>query len=215
MSNIKKYLPAAIRIFIFLLFMLSGIAKMLPIWGFEKQLHDLGFINWCQTKYLSHLIISFEIATGFAFLQSHFLKRIIIPSTILLLIVFNVYLSVQMYRFGPTMGNCGCFGQLIPITPVVELIKNLLTIGLLVYLYKNVSEKPKGKNNFFYILLILVASALFMFFVFPFCPCEDESPGTPVFVAPHDSAHASNADTVQIKDTLKNTDSIGSVKQNK
>jgi methylamine utilization protein MauE len=215
MNNIKKYLPWAIRIIIFLLFILSGIAKMLPIWGFEKQLHDIGIINWCQSKYLSRLIIAFEIATGFGFLQSHYLKRIIIPSTILLLIVFSTYLSVQMYRFGPMMGDCGCFGQLIPITPVVELIKNILTIGLLVYLYKNVSEKPKGKNNFFYILLILVASALFMFFAFPYCPCEDELPVVPVYVHTPDSASARNTDTTQIKDTLKNTDSIDSVKQKK
>ncbi len=215
MSNIKKYLPWTIRILIFVLFILSGVAKMLPIWGFEKQLHDLGFINWCQTKYLSHLIISFEIATGFAFLQSNFLKRIIIPSTILLLIVFNVYLSVQMYRFGPTMGNCGCFGQLIPITPIAEFIKNFFTIGLLIYLYKNVSEKPKGENNFLFILLILVGSALFMFFAFPFCPCEDETPVAPVFIAPPDSASARNADTILIKDTLKTTDSIESGKKNK
>jgi len=113
------------------------------------------------------------------------------------------------------MGNCGCFGQLIPITPIVEWIKNLLTIGLLVYLYKNVSEKPKGKNNFLFILLILVASALFMFFVFPFCPCEDESPAAPVYVAPKDSASVPNADTTHLKVTLKNTGSIDSVKQNK
>ncbi len=215
MSNIKKYLPWTIRIIIFLLFMLSGIAKMLPIWGFEKQLHDIGFITSCQSKYLSHLIIAFELATGIGFLQSHFLKRIIIPGTILLLIIFNVYLSVQMYRFGPMMGDCGCFGQLIPITPVIEFFKNLLTIGLLVYLYKNVSEKPKGENNFFYILIILLASALFMFFVFPFCPCEDETPVVPVFIHTPDSAHAQNVDTAQIKDTLRNIDSINSVKQNK
>ncbi len=215
MSHLKKYLPSTIRIIIFLLFMLSGIAKMLPIWGFEKQLYDLGFISWCQTKYLSHLIIAFELATGLAFLQSNYLKRIIIPSTIFLLIVFNVYLSVQMYRFGPTMGNCGCFGQLIPITPIAEFIKNFLTIGLLVYLYKNVSEKPKGKNNFLFILLLLFGSAFFMFFAFPFCPCEDEAPAAPVFVAPQDSASTQKADTTQIKDTLKKTDSIDSAKQNK
>jgi uncharacterized membrane protein YphA (DoxX/SURF4 family) len=215
MSNVKKYLPWSIRIIIFLLFILSGIAKMLPVEAFEKQLHDIGIFTWCQCKYLARLIISFEIATGIAFLQSNYIKRIVIPSTILLLLMFCVYLSVQMYRFGPTMGDCGCFGQLIPITPLVELIKNLLTIGMLIYLYKNVSEKAGVKSNYFILLLLLLASALFMFLVFPFCPCEDETPIVPVAVATMDTTLTGNADTTIVHESINKNDSINSSKQNK
>ena len=112
------------------------------------------------------------------------------------------------------MGDCGCFGQLIPITPIAELIKNLLTIGLLIYLFKNVSEKPKGKNNYFYLLVLLLLSALFMFLSFPFCPCEDETPIVPAAIAIPENAPNPNADTTLIQGTLIN-DSINSAKQNK
>ncbi|MBI3232498.1 MAG: protein tlpB, partial [Bacteroidetes bacterium] len=126
----------------------------------------------CQAHYLSRLIIGFEIAIGIAILQNHFLKRLVIPATILLLVAFCIHLSIQMVQFGPMNGNCGCFGQLIPMTPLEAFIKNILTIGMLIYLYKNVTEKEKDENKFIYLLCIYSLSTLLMFIGFPFCPCD-------------------------------------------
>jgi hypothetical protein len=71
-----------------------------------------------QTTYLARFIIALEIAIAIAILQPHFIKRIIIPSIILLLIAFCLHLAIQMYQYGAMNGNCGCFGQLIPMTPL-------------------------------------------------------------------------------------------------
>lgn len=155
--------------------MVSGIAKMFPIWAFEKQLVDLDFASWCSAPYFSRFIIAIEIALALAILQNHFIKKIIIPVTILLLLVFNVHLAVEMYKHGAMNGNCGCFGQLISMTPLEAFIKNIVTIGLLIYLYRNVTEKELGQNKAVYLITFYLASALFMFVVFPFCPCPDET----------------------------------------
>ncbi|MCB9252530.1 MAG: DoxX family protein [Flavobacteriales bacterium] len=175
MNSLKSYLPWIVRILIFVLFIVSGVAKMFPIWAFEKQLVDLGITSWCYAPYLSRSIIAFEIAIGIAILQPHFLKRIVIPATLLLLVAFCVHLSIEMVKNGAMNGNCGCFGQLIPMTPLEAFIKNILTIGLLVYLYKNADEKPPGQNKFSYLLIIYLVSLAFMFMAFPFCPCEKEN----------------------------------------
>ena len=180
MSTIKKYLPWTIRIIIFALFLLSAVAKMFPIWAFEKQIVDLGLASWCQASYLSRLIIALELAIAFAILQPHFLKSIVIPVTIGLLAVFCIHLTIEMVKHGAMNGNCGCFGQLLPMTPLEATLKNLVTIALLIYLYRHVQDLERGKNRFVYLLLIYLASALVMFIFFPFCPCKAETTPTGV-----------------------------------
>ncbi len=175
METIKKYLPWTFRIIIFALFIVSGIAKMFPLWAFEKQLVDLGISSWCFAPYLSRGIIALELALAFAILQPHYLKRLVIPVTIFLLIAFNIHLTIEMVKHGAMSGNCGCFGQLIPMTPLEAFIKNILTIGLLIYLYYSVKNKPEGQNKFSVLTIIYLASTLFMFVVFPFCPCKDDA----------------------------------------
>lgn len=171
----KKYLPWTFRIIIFILFIVSGITKMFPLWSFEKQLVDLGICGWCSAHYLARGIIALELALGVAVLQPHFLKKLVIPSTILLLVAFCIHLSIQMALYGNS-GNCGCFGQLIEMTPLEALIKNIITIAILVYLWFNVQDCTVSK--LVYPFLIFIAAALLMFIAFPFCPCEKEKPAT-------------------------------------
>jgi uncharacterized membrane protein YphA (DoxX/SURF4 family) len=171
-EKIGKYLPWGIRIFMFLMFMVSAVTKMFPIWAFEKQFVDLGIASWCWAPFFARFMIAVEIALGIAIIQPHFLKRLVIPATILLLSVFCVHLSIQMVQFGPMTGNCGCFGQILPMTPLEAFIKNIVFIGLLVYLYKKVKDKEKGQNKFVYLIVIGLASTLVMFLLFPFCPCN-------------------------------------------
>ena len=172
----KKHIPLIVKIIISALFLLSAVAKMFPIWAFEKQLVDLGIVDWCLAPYLSRLIIAFEAAIAFAILQKNYIKSIVIPVTILLLIAFCIHLGLQIYEHGAMNGNCGCFGQLIPMTPLEALIKNIVTILLLIYLFKVEKDKEPGKNNFIYLLFIYIFCAWLMFFFFPFCPCKPEEP---------------------------------------
>lgn len=153
--------------------MVSGIAKLFPIWAFEKQLVDLGITSWCYAPYLARFIIAFEISIGISILQPYYLKKIVIPATILLLLAFCIHLSVEMYQHGAMSGNCGCFGQLIPMTPLEAFIKNIVTIFLLIYLFKTVESKEKDRSKSIYLFFIYLASALVLFVFFPFCPCKD------------------------------------------
>lgn len=84
-------------------------------------------------------------------------------------------------------GNCGCFGQLIPMTPLEAFIKNIITIILLLILYRKSTDKPAGKNRFSVLLIVWLASTLLLFTGFPFCPC--------------DKTEAKAMDTVVVDDT--------------
>lgn len=167
----KTTLSWSLRILIFGLFTLSAVAKMFPIWPFERQLIDLGFADWCSAPYLARIIIGIELSLGIAILQNNFIKRLVIPATALLLIVFCAHLTREMVLHGAMNGNCGCFGQMIPMTPLEAFIKNILTLGLLFWLYRITEEKPT-KHRFSILLLIWSSSSLLMFSVFPFAPCK-------------------------------------------
>jgi thiol-disulfide isomerase/thioredoxin/uncharacterized membrane protein YphA (DoxX/SURF4 family) len=197
MELVKKYLPWTVRILLAALFIFSGYAKMFPIWPFEKQLVDLGITSWCAAPYLSRLIIALEIAIAFALLQNNYLKSLVIPATALLLVAFNVHLGIEMYKFGPNTGNCGCFGQVIEMTPLEAFIKNIVTLGLLYYLWRVVSDRPKGDNLFLVPFSIYLTASLGMFMFFPFCPCDKDKKTDPLeeVYTPSDTLRATDLDS--------------------
>tara|TARA_B100000965_G_scaffold394615_1_gene407058 strand:- start:1253 stop:2179 length:927 start_codon:yes stop_codon:yes gene_type:complete len=156
------------RILISALFLLSAVAKLYPtpLYGITKvfeegQLIPMGFSS-DFAPFLSRLIIGFEFFIAFAILQSHYIKKLVIPSTILLLSVFCVDLAIDI--FGGVDENCGCFGQLIPMTPVEAFIKNIFTILLLLFIYRNVTDKEKSSFllllNGYLIISVLMFSLL-------------------------------------------------------
>jgi thiol-disulfide isomerase/thioredoxin len=171
MNSIKKYLPWTLRIIIAVLFLLSAVAKLYPspltaLGTFEaKQLIPLGFSDGLA-PYFSRFLIAAEFAIGIAILQPHFLKRFVIPVAIILLLVFCGQLSYDIISKGADAGNCGCFGTLIPMTPLEALIKNIIAIGLLVYLYRLLS-KDKLKQRFGNLMIIFLSFALLLFAMAP------------------------------------------------
>lgn len=227
--NTQRKVNLALRIFISILFLLSAVAKMFPIWAFEKQLVDLGITGWCGAHYLSRLIIALEAAIGIAILLPYYTKRIVIPGTILLLTAFCIHLSTEIYKHGGMSGNCGCFGQLIPMTPLEALIKNIVSIGILIYLYVKSSEQENKNEKAWSIFLIYFICAWIMFAAFPFCPCEKtetQSISEPLNIVPmsEDSAVAlvssnkpgaitevKNGDHATLASTAKDSMTVGKV----
>ena len=156
------------RILISALFLLSAVAKLYPtpLYGITKvfeegQLIPMGFSEGFA-PFLSRLIIGFEFFIAFAILQSHYIKKLVIPSTILLLTVFCIDLSIDI--FGGVDENCGCFGQLIPMTPTEAFIKNIFTILILIFIYRNVNDRDNSSFlllfNGYLIISVLMFSLL-------------------------------------------------------
>lgn len=176
MAKIKTILPWTFRIILSFLFLLSAASKLYPspyfgITMFEvKQLIPMGF-NACFAPYFSRFIIGAEISLGLALLFPHFLRTIVIPISTLLLVIFVGHLSYEIIQTG-NQGNCGCFGALLPMTPLQAILKNLAAIAMLVYLYFNVNDREKGKNNFFILTSLFLGSTLFMFGLTPIEKCE-------------------------------------------
>jgi len=179
MENFKKYLPWTIRIIISFLFLISAVAKLYPspyfaISTFEvKQLYPMGFSEDVAV-FFSRILIGIELALGILLLQNNYLRRIIIPTTILMLVVFTTHLTIDTIQNGGNSGNCGCFGSLLPMTPIEAIIKNVVAIILLViYLYV-VPKITNEKSNFWVLTTVTFASILTLFMIAPIQPKVEE-----------------------------------------
>ena len=186
----KKNISWTIRIVVALLFIVSAVAKISKGWisdfpfidfspyfaisTFEvKQLLTLGFSE-TVAPYFSRILIGIEFALGFLLLHNHFLKRITIPATIGLLVVFIIHLSYVTFSVGGNSGNCGCFGELIPMTPIEAIIKNIIAVGLLVWLWK-IQENDK-KSNFWILTTVTLGCILGLFMLAPMKASTTSSP---------------------------------------
>ena len=174
MNMFINKLPLLTRVLISALFLLSALAKLYPtpLYGITKvfeegQLIPMGFSEGLA-PFISRIIIGFEFFIAFAILQRNYIKKLVVPSTILLLLIFSIDLSIKIFSGGTE--NCGCFGQLIPMTPLEALLKNIFTLFLLFYIYKNVEDK---KNSNF--LLLLSSYLLILVMMFSLLPIPSNS----------------------------------------
>jgi len=183
-TTTKNYIAWTLRIIIALLFILSAVAKLskselldspyFAISTFEvKQLYPMGFSE-SIAPFFSRILIGIELALGFLVLQNNYLKKFIIPVTTALLLVFIGHLTYVTFLSGGNSGNCGCFGELIPMTPIEAIIKNIIAVGLLIYIFYLL---PKGNptGNFWILTTVLFATILGIFMLAPIQPAAELS----------------------------------------
>jgi thiol-disulfide isomerase/thioredoxin len=165
MKSIKQALPWTIRIGVSTLFLLSAVAKLYPtpyfaLTTFEvKQLVPMGFSD-SLAAYFSRILIGVEFSLGILLLLPYYLKRVIVPATGLMLLVFIAHLGLEIYS-GGNHGNCGCFGSLLPMTPLQAIIKNIISVGLLGVLYAML--KTEDRKQVLPIVNVVLASILLVF----------------------------------------------------
>jgi hypothetical protein len=202
MKTNKELLVLWFRIAVSLLFIVSAIFKIYTISGgqlivaipsFEKQLVDQGIVDWCLAPVFARAIIAVELFLGIALLQNHYFKKFILPATIFMLIGFCIHLTMQISTTGNS-GNCGCMGQVIPMTPAQALFKNIITLGLLGYIYLNTSHKKDSKHR--YPSLLLLTSLFVLFYFFPWDCCCTSSNVTPITFPTITDTLTNNKDTI-------------------
>lgn len=207
-TSTKNTIAWILRIVVALLFIVSAVAKLskselldspyFAISTFEvKQLYTLGF-SQTIAPYFSRILIGIELALGILLLQKHYLKRFVIPVTIVMLAVFIIHLAYLISTSG-NAGNCGCFGELIPMTPAESIVKNIIAIALLVWTFI-LLPKENEKHNFWILTTGLFASILAMFMLAPMRPMEENSFSVSTTV--NDSLNESVVDSIDI-DTIE------------
>lgn len=171
MEKIKKNLPWILRIFMGALFLFSAYAKIYPspnmsLGTFEaKQLLPMGFSEGFAA-YFSRFIVAAEFAIGLGLLQPHYLKRFVVPIAITMLLLFTGQLAYDWMSSG-IKEDCGCFGALMPFNTWESILKNVVAIGLLVWLWKILPADDKERNHFAIPMLIFTSFATLLYAIAP------------------------------------------------
>jgi hypothetical protein len=167
---IKKTSLTLLCSIIGIVFLFSGFTKAgapfpysSPIEPFEYTFVDLGFINWQIAPFIARLMIGAEFLIGVLLILNLNLRKITYKLGIGILLIFCIYL-ILLITISGNKGSCGCFGNVIEMTPLQALIKNIIMLGVFFILYKyHEGWRLNTKSQF--LIFALYAFALTMPFI--------------------------------------------------
>ncbi len=159
----KKYLLIILSVLLGGVFLFSGYAKLFPIEPFEFNFIHIGVANWITAPVISRLLISLEFFIGILLILNFRLKEFTLKATLALLLFFTAYLIFQIIKEGNS-GNCGCFGEVLKMTPLQSILKNVAMIFVvLVLLFFHHHINWKWKNEvYFLVAAICIATTIFL-----------------------------------------------------
>jgi uncharacterized membrane protein YphA (DoxX/SURF4 family) len=148
----SKSLFNTLRVLLAVVFIFSAISKVISMPFFDglvaefllgENYFDKPNALW-WTQIFTRFVVGGELLLGIALLQNRALKNWVLPASILLLILFTVHLFFEgmANENGFVEGNCGCFGDVLPMTILESILKNIVGIGIAVYLW--VSARKNG-----------------------------------------------------------------------
>lgn len=153
-----------LRITLSFVFMFSAYSKLIAPGLIEIILVDQGFAATREAvAFYIRLLIGLELALGLLLLQPYYLKRIVIPASVLLLVGFNIYLAYTGFVLGEK-DNCGCFGEMLKLSPIESIIKNVLLLIPALALFLIVNE---SKKNIFIPIIITIVSTTAVILISP------------------------------------------------
>ena len=135
-EKITKNRGSAILIAVGMVFIFSAVAKLDGLNLFEIRLLSDGLLpSRTLAALAARLLIALELVLGIGLCQAVWRRRVLVPATLILLLIFNVYLFYAVF-FRGDVENCGCFGEVLKMSPAQALIKNILLMALLAWGWK-------------------------------------------------------------------------------
>lgn len=167
-----KILLVIVSAILGIVFLFSAWSKTMPVRYFEYIISSQLHLPQTMTAVAARFFIGLEAALGLLLAANVFgHRRWVLKTALGLLIIFSVHLVYLLISQGNDV-NCGCMGNIAPMSPGVSLLKNAaLAAGLILLLrrYRNADgslpdEGPVLNAGSFVLTALLVAVP---FFVFP------------------------------------------------
>lgn len=143
-------------------FFFSAIAKFISIEPFEWTFMDMGLPNQASF-FLARFFIGFEFVLAILLLAHSYLKKITLPLTNIFLLSMTVYLIILWISKGNDV-DCGCFGDALPMSPSVSILKNLVMMIVTYWLQRN--YPPLSYRFQLPIALVLTLASFIIPFIF-------------------------------------------------
>lgn len=160
--NIKTVSFHTLRILLGAVFVFSGIIKLFPIGPLELTFIDLGIAGWTLAPIFARFIISAEIFLGLSIILNLRMNKLALPGAFIMVLIFTAYLLYSWLIEGNDR-NCGCFGDLIPMTPKESLLKNIVMFFLIGAVWKMESQWSIQKNWLNPLLIVVSVATPYVF----------------------------------------------------
>ena len=178
-----KYLVGFSRIFVGILFIISGFIKLNDPVGFSFKLEeyfsqgvlDLPFFE-PHALTISILVVVFEVLVGVMLLVGFRVKFTV--WSLLIMIIGFTFLTFYSAYFNKVT-DCGCFGDAIKLTPWESFTKDIVLLVLIVFLFlgkKYITPLFGQRTNRLVVFFTVVASAFYVYHVLNHLPVIDFRP---------------------------------------
>ncbi|MDD3321310.1 MAG: DoxX family protein [Paludibacter sp.] len=131
-----------------IVFIASGITKLLSIDDFQVFIYSMNIINLNLSMILTRIIIGVELSIGLLYLIRIYPKSIsyITLGLMIIFTIFTIYLEIS----GSTE-DCHCFGNILKFSNTTTILKNIIIIFMVIY--SLIYSKPKKIKYNIYILV--------------------------------------------------------------
>lgn len=139
--NIRKIITGVARIFVGVLFIISGFVKLDDPVGFSYKLQEYFQTDVLNLPFLQPFalglavfLVIFELMLGVMLILGY-VKRFTTWS-LLLMIIFFTFLTFYSAYFNKVT-DCGCFGDAMPLTPWQSFTKDIVLLILILIIFFN------------------------------------------------------------------------------
>lgn len=175
-----KYLVSISRIFVGLLFLVSGFVKLNDPLGFAYKLQEYFGTDVLNLPFfepyalgIAVIVVVFEVVLGIFLLIGY--KPKFTVWSLLLMIIFFTFLTFYSAYFDKVK-DCGCFGDAMPLTPWQSFTKDIVLLFFILILFFGVKHiKPifNKLGTTVVALLGFLASLSFAYYVLMHLPAID------------------------------------------
>ena len=145
------------------MFIIAAILKLISIDEFELYIYSFDILDFLITTLFSRLLIAGELVLGLL-LVFKMCYKFTWRATLSVQIVFTLFLAyVLAFR---NDSNCHCFGELVELSPLESIIKNVVVIGGLFFI-KTQRHRDTETQSKFVKKILLVAAVIIPFVVTP------------------------------------------------
>ncbi|MFW5804608.1 MAG: DoxX family protein [bacterium] len=130
--QVNKFILSFLQVSVGLFFVFSSISKLISIDQFEIYIYSFNILSYSISTIFARFIIGAELVLG-VFLLTGFFTRKILAISLVMMCGFSLFLLYLVYK--GDQSNCNCLGEIVTMTPLESLFKNLIIIFFLAFLF--------------------------------------------------------------------------------
>jgi|GEM_PF-364836 len=126
-------------------FVISAVSKLFSLGAVELYVVQQNLLpSRALAAYAMRFLIAVELCLGLACFLRAKIRQFTLPAIFGMLVFFSLFLAYQAFIKKDTE-SCHCFGELIRMSPLESLFKNLVLIGIVLYLFFATKEWASGR----------------------------------------------------------------------